>query len=178
MLLASAIIAFNLNYFSVKYDTSKHCPKEVAYRLDNRSLISVESRDTIDFYQDKVSINPNEYRGSGYDKGHLYPSDYAEYSKPSMYAAFSMLNACFQTPNLNRGKWRVIEKNLLDSLKTDSIIEIRTGPIYCKNQLIPTHYYKSAHILKKYQVWVCTNSDKASCEFYSLKKDSIPNPCS
>jgi hypothetical protein len=52
---------------------------------------------------------PNDYRNSGYDKGHLCPAADRSASREDMDATFLMTNIAPQAPALNRGPWEKLE---------------------------------------------------------------------
>lgn len=54
--------------------------------------------------------NASDYRGSGFDKGHLCPSDDRDGSTEDNAATFVMSNIAPQAPNLNRDVWEKLER--------------------------------------------------------------------
>lgn len=58
------------------------------------------------FYQ----VTPNDYRGSGYDRGHVVPSGDRTGSVGDNAATFLMTNIIPQAPDNNRGPWRELEE--------------------------------------------------------------------
>lgn len=58
------------------------------------------------FYQ----VTPNDYRGSGYDRGHVVPSGDRTSTVSDNAATFLMTNIIPQTPENNRGPWRELEE--------------------------------------------------------------------
>jgi DNA/RNA endonuclease G (NUC1) len=71
------------------------------------------------------------YRFSGYDLGHLTPSDITSYSKVVNHNSFSLYNQAPQLAGFNRGKWSRLEKSVYDSInKYKSNAIIITGVIY------------------------------------------------
>lgn len=53
-----------------------------------------------------------DYRGSGYDRGHLLPSADRTDSEAANRATFLYSNMAPQQPRLNRGAWKVLEERL------------------------------------------------------------------
>lgn len=53
----------------------------------------------------------SDYRGSGYDRGHMVASDDAS-TGAEMYDTFLMTNMTPQEPTLNRKAWKVLEENI------------------------------------------------------------------
>ncbi len=58
------------------------------------------------FYQ----VGPNDYRGSGYDRGHVVPSGDRTNTSRDNSATFLMTNIIPQSPENNRGPWRELEE--------------------------------------------------------------------
>eukprot|EP01117_Protostelium_nocturnum_P018390 TRINITY_DN767_c0_g1_i2.p1 TRINITY_DN767_c0_g1~~TRINITY_DN767_c0_g1_i2.p1 ORF type:complete len:389 (-),score=159.76 TRINITY_DN767_c0_g1_i2:123-1289(-) len=105
----------------------------------------------------------SDYRGSGFDRGHLVPAaDLNFYSQKAMDDTFYLTNISPQTPQFNREYWARFEHFVRKLTKQGhSEVYVCTGPLYLpskesdgkwysKVQLIgnpplvsvPTHYYK------------------------------------
>jgi endonuclease G, mitochondrial len=59
------------------------------------------------FYQ----VTPTDYRGSGYDRGHVVPSGDRTNTTKDNSATFLMTNILPQAPRNNRGPWRELEEH-------------------------------------------------------------------
>ncbi|WMN11724.1 DNA/RNA non-specific endonuclease [Marivirga salinae] len=91
-----------------------------------------------------------DYKGSGYDRGHLAPAGDMGFSSAAMSESFYMSNMSPQDPSFNRGIWRQLE-SLVRSWSTEKAeLFIATGPVL-ENGLssigynevsIPKYYYK------------------------------------
>ena len=93
----------------------------------------------------------NSLNKSGYDLGHLTPSNITSYDDTLNYHSFSLFNQAPQVSKFNRGKWAQLEKTvILDLKKKKEDAAVITGVIYDKNAKkvtgtkvkIPTTYYK------------------------------------
>lgn len=63
------------------------------------------------FQEDGFNLATNrDYLNSGYDKGHIVPSEERTSSQEDNYQTFSYINVIPQKPNLNRGPWYDLEK--------------------------------------------------------------------
>jgi DNA/RNA endonuclease G (NUC1) len=92
------------------------------------------------------------YLHSGYDLGHLTPSNITSYNDTVNYTSFSMFNQAPQTPAFNRGKWAQLEDKVVKKiLKSKNNAIIITGVIYDNKKKvylnkskvkIPIVYYK------------------------------------
>jgi len=105
---------------------------------------------------------------SGYDLGHLTPSNITSYDDTLNYHSFSFFNQAPQLAGFNRGKWSRLEKDvvkMLKSRKTGGIIV--TGVIYDTDKVqylnksrikIPIMFYKVV-ILPNNEVFCWTGSN-------------------
>lgn len=88
---------------------------------------------------------------TGFDLGHLTPSNITSYDDTLNYHSFSLFNQAPQLAAFNRGKWAQLEKTvILDLKKKKEDAAVITGVIYDKNAKkvnktrvkIPTTYWK------------------------------------
>ena len=88
---------------------------------------------------------------TGFDLGHLTPSNITSYDDSLNYHSFSLFNQAPQVGAFNRGKWAQLEKSVIVDLKSKKEdAAVITGVIYDKNAKrvnktrvkIPTTYYK------------------------------------
>ena len=91
-----------------------------------------------------------DYRGSGFDRGHLAPAGDMQWNEEAMSESFFMSNMSPQLPAFNRGIWKKLESEVRNwALEKDSIYVI-TGPVLApidsfigENQVgIPQYYFK------------------------------------
>lgn len=73
-----------------------------------------------------------EYKGSGYDRGHMCPAADAKWSAEAMHDCFYMSNMCPQEPSLNSGSWKHLEETCRDWAIREGAIYIACGPVYKK----------------------------------------------
>ena len=72
----------------------------------------------------------NDYKKSGYDRGHLAPARDMAFSKETLTQSFLFSNISPQKPKFNRGKWAELERFAREqAFKRETIIVI-TGPIF------------------------------------------------
>jgi endonuclease G, mitochondrial len=127
----------------------------VAYRLTGTETQGNADRSDAQFRPDpKVetgSALPDDYRGSGYDKGHIAPAADFKFSLEFMAESFYMSNMSPQTPELNRGIWRVLEEQVRVWARRDQAIYVVSGPelkpglkfIGRRNKIaVPEKYFK------------------------------------
>jgi endonuclease G len=71
-----------------------------------------------------------DYRGSGYDRGHLAPAGDMKWSEKAMDESFLLSNMSPQDPSFNRGIWRRLEEQVREwAIEKDSLYVI-TGPVF------------------------------------------------
>ena len=142
------------NYYTLSYSEEHEQAEWVFYKLTSSKLnLSIERKNN--FRQDpKVktsSAQLYDYKGSGYDRGHLAPAADMKYNSNSMSESFYLTNISPQSASFNRGVWRKIEKKIRDWSYIYGELIIVTGPILecdsfgeigSNKVTIPKWYYK------------------------------------
>ena len=91
-----------------------------------------------------------DYRGSGFDRGHLAPAGDMKWSRNAMSESFLLSNMSPQDPSFNRGIWKKLEDQVRNwAVEKDSLYVV-TGPVLSsvsstigKNEVgIPGYYFK------------------------------------
>jgi len=75
------------------------------------------------------SASLDDYRHSGYDKGHMAPAGDMKWDERAMSESFYLSNVCPQNHKCNDGIWADLEKAVRYWANDDSIEYIVTGPI-------------------------------------------------
>src|SRR3546814_914908 len=99
------------------------------------------------------SAELDDYRRSGYDRGHLAPSGNMP-NKESQAESFSLANIVPQNGELNRGIWADLESDIRDTIVRYGVGYIVTGPLFLGGEIdtlhgrvmIPTHIWKAVHV--------------------------------
>lgn len=121
---------------TLSYDESHEVAAWVAHTL-SRDLLrnrgsGVERTD--DFRADPAvatgSASPADYRGSGFDRGHLAPAADFSWSVQAMSESFYMSNIAPQSPALNRGVWKRLETAVRREAERDGVLHVVSGPIF------------------------------------------------
>ena len=126
---------------TVNFNYSYKVPNCVSYVLTSDMIDitngpNAEHRRNYKFYADpSVRGCPEwyEYRGSGYDRGHMAPANDMRWSRQSMSDCFLMTNICPQDHDLNGGSWNKLELKIHDWAKRHGKIIVATGPIFNGN---------------------------------------------
>lgn len=98
------------------------------------------------FKKDMDALNlcvpaPGDYIGTGYDRGHMAPSQDMQYNEGVSRESFLMGNMMPQTPRLNRGEWKRFETKTHHRVvaKTGIIpvsrVYVLVGPIFTKQAI-------------------------------------------
>lgn len=118
--------------YTVLFDKSKRVAKWVAYRLNKSTALTKVVERSNDFHFDgdvEGCADPNEYKHTGYDRGHLFPAEDARWSTEAMHDSFSMANMTPQSASLNRGSWKRIESQVRGWSGQHDEVYVVTGPI-------------------------------------------------
>ncbi len=100
--------------YILSYNCSKGIANWVGWRTSEADLGELSRSD--DFREDEslpkncYQVDENDYRGSGYDRGHLMPSGDRTKSKSANSSSFLMTNMLPQHPSNNRQVWRELEQ--------------------------------------------------------------------
>ncbi|MBS3776532.1 MAG: DNA/RNA non-specific endonuclease [Bacteroidales bacterium] len=142
------------NPYTLSYDEQHEQEEWVAYELTASKVNGSYDR-TDNFRRDpKVetgSASLADYKGSGYDRGHLAPAADMSYSRTAMSESFYLSNMTPQEAGFNRGIWRQLESQIRDWARNNGSIYVATGPVLSGNYKeeigpndvsVPTHYSK------------------------------------
>ena len=97
------------------------------------------------------SATRGDYRGSGYDRGHLVPAGDMAFNEEAMSETFYMSNMSPQKRNFNGGIWRELEETTRDWAKKYKHLYVVTGPVLTQRKLdkvgynevtVPSSYFK------------------------------------
>lgn len=126
---------------TVYFNPKLHIPNCVIYELTETEVTisdspGAEKRKNYNYDKDPWTRNSPEhwdYRGSGYDRGHMAPAMDMKWSPAAMRQCFYMTNMCPQDHDLNGGAWRLLEEKIHRWGKRDKRLIVATGPIMGKS---------------------------------------------
>jgi len=139
--------------YTLGYCETHEQARWVAYELTSANVAGNAKRKD-DFRSDPSvstgSAKLSDYRGSGYDRGHLAPAADMKLNTTYMSESFFMSNMSPQTPSFNRGIWKNLEETVRKMAVLSGRVYVVTGPIFSasKGQIggskvtIPSSYYK------------------------------------
>ena len=140
------------SYIIMSYNEKHEQANWVFYKLNQRN-INGDSKRKDNFRTDPLvssgSAELIDYKGSGYDRGHLAPAGDMKMTNNSMSESFYLSNISPQYPSFNRGGWKRLE-TLIRKWATSKSLNIYTAGIL-RNDLnsighnqvsIPRKFYK------------------------------------
>ena len=155
-------IVLTKQFYVILFDTTTLVPEWVAYHLTKENLQGKANR------KDNFRPDPDlpdgkrseleDYKNSGYDRGHMAPAADFKRSEEAMSETFVLSNMAPQQPKLNRGIWSKLEDQVRSLAETHGSIWIFTGPLYLDsldhriapkehigphNVAVPTHFFKA-----------------------------------
>ena len=195
--------------YALSYNLEYVQPDWVAYTLDLEELNTTTTSRSDEFYEEldviSASAKLSDYRGSGYDRGHLLSSANRTSSEGLNESTFSLLNMSPQIHRFNAGLFLKAEDAERDAARQYGELYIVTGPVFSDNMetigesevAVPEEFYKvflgqdadgEWHAvglilpqeyengnLKPYFVTVDEVEKAAGIDFYPSLPDSIEN---
>jgi len=79
---------------------------------------------------DDKEAHPEDYAGSGYDRGHLVPAADNRADQEQMSESFYLTNMMPQDPGNNRVIWRIMEKGVRNTAAAGNDIYVVSGTIF------------------------------------------------
>lgn len=117
--------------YTLSYNRSKGTPNWVAWRLDtswigsaNNGSFSPDTSLPAGWYQ----VQPSDYSGSGYDRGHMCPSGDRTVNQTINDSTYLMTNIIPQLPANNQGPWVDFENYCRTLANQGNEIYIISGP--------------------------------------------------
>ncbi len=119
-----------------------------------------------------------DYRGSGYDRGHMTPSGDMP-GEQAQQQSFSLANVVPQAGVLNRGVWEGIESAVRDLAVSEGELYVVTGPAFAGRRLrsvgpdgvlVPSSTWKAVYDprTRGAGVYVCHNTTRPACNTVSV----------
>lgn len=175
------------SYYTIAYSEENEQARWVYYELTPELINGTQSR-TDDFRADPAVITGSaaldDYKGSGYDRGHLCPAADMTLNHTSMSETFYLSNMSPQMPEFNRGIWSTMEDQVRKWALEFNGLDVATGPIFKDNLAkigsnqvtVPGYYYKVLYSEKKQIMIGLVLKNEASSknlEQFVLAVDSI-----
>ena len=124
--------------YTASYNAANRIPNWVAWHLTASHVGGHYNRNNEVFHEDPEVSNPraydSDYRGSGYDRGHMCPSGDNKWNKEAQEQSFLFTNICPQRHNLNTGAWNDVELQCRAWAKRYGDLYIVCGPVLYDQQ--------------------------------------------
>jgi endonuclease G len=149
------------NGFTLSYNETHEQANWVFYKLTDSDLVCEDkARRRNRFNEDTLfptnSSELEDYKYSGYDRGHLKPAADESCDQEQMDETFYMTNIAPQNPSFNRGVWKRLEEHVRNlALENDSLYVYTAGvledslPHIGLNEVsVPDYFWKVIFIYK------------------------------
>lgn len=140
--------------YEVVLNENYRIPEWVAYELTDEEVSGTNPRSN-HFRTDPnfsgKQADDNDYRNSGWDRGHMAPAADMKLTEQMMRESFYFTNICPQNHNLNSGDWKALEEMVRDYANRYGNIYVTCGPIITDNKYgsigpnkvtVPDAFYK------------------------------------
>ena len=173
-------------YYFLSYLEEHEQAEWVHYKLNIEMLKGKTPRKN-SFKSDELvstkSASLDDYKNSGYDRGHLAPAGDMKLSKKSMSESFYMSNMSPQKASFNRGVWNTLENQVRLRAKKSELY-ISTGGVLNTKKLkrigsnkvsVPDQFYKIIYDAKNQMMfaYLMPNKKLDSPEKYVVTVDLI-----
>ncbi len=119
--------------YTVGYNQQNKTPNWVAWHLTAERTAGEQKR-LSNFIEDEEVPYPRaelaDYKGSGYDRGHMCPAGDNKWAFEPMRESFYLTNICPQDKNLNAGDWNELEITCREWANVYGSVYIVAGPIH------------------------------------------------
>jgi endonuclease G len=140
-------------YYTLSYCEKDEQPEWVYYELTSEMVKGRQPRSDDyrpDFQISTISAQLEDYKGSGYDRGHLCPAGDMKLNLTSMSESFYLSNMSPQDKDFNAGIWNTLEDRVRKWALTSERIYVVTGGVLTSNKgkigsngvSIPKYFYK------------------------------------
>lgn len=142
----SPLIILDHTWFKVHYDPTIRLARYVEYNLKREDLLQKLGKRKDHFRPDPILekkklplSTPEEYKKTGFDRGHLAPAADFSFSQEANDETFVMSNIAPQTKLLNRGAWLRLEIQVRKWACGEGKLSILTGPVVtAKDPTLPS----------------------------------------
>lgn len=123
--------------YEVLYSPENLIPEWVRYELTAAEADGPYSRKGKSFRRDEAlrarQADSDDYRNSGWSRGHLAPAGDFKWSDEAMWETFYYTNCCPQNQSLNAGQWNTLEQKVRGWAKRFGRVTVITGPLIGDN---------------------------------------------
>ena len=120
--------------FTVSFNPNTKLPNWVAYELTAEETDGPWTRKGLRFMPDpdckSKQADNNDYRNSGYSRGHLAPAGDMKWDSVAMLESFYFTNCIPQDEALNNGRWNQLEMKARTWAKEYGCVYVVCGPVF------------------------------------------------
>lgn len=162
--------------YVVDYNSQTKQPNWVAWTLTPERFEEVAGRSD-KFLPDPEVADPvttDDYKHSGYDRGHICPAADNKWDKQAMQESFYMTNICPQNHNLNGGDWKELEEACRDWTMEYGRLYVVGGPVF---EGVPHKHIGDSRVAVPdafFKVVLCLSPSKAIGFVFANKAGSRP----
>lgn len=123
--------------YIVSYNPETKNPNWVAWHLTEEHTDGPIGRSNFFYEDDEIPIpraTNDDYKGSGWSRGHMCPAGDNKWDEAAMYESFSLVNVCPQNASLNSGLWNSIEIDCRRWANQFGDIYIVCGPLLMRQE--------------------------------------------
>ncbi|KAL7828831.1 hypothetical protein SRHO_G00324650 [Serrasalmus rhombeus] len=148
--------------YVTSYDPRCRTAAWVIEQLTPETLSGPSDRKLCDFKEDdSVHVyhrsSNGDYKGSGFDRGHLAAAANHKWSQKAMEDTFYLSNVAPQNPHLNQNAWNNLEKYCRSLTKQYQNVFVCSGPLYLPRQELDGKMYVKYQVIGKNHVAVPTH---------------------
>lgn len=167
--------------YVLSYNETHEQANWVSYMVTKVELESDVAKRKDNFKEDTSIITGSaqliDYKGSGYDRGHLAPAATFVDSQKEMDESFLMSNMSPQHPSFNRGVWKRLEEYERKMAMEKDTVYVICGPILSEglkkigpNEVsVPELYFKIIYY-KDWMMCFIINNQKSNDPLYVFKQ--------
>lgn len=181
----------NREGYALGFSRAYKQPLWVVYRITKEEAdAQTVSRRMANFYEDmevEGSAALADYKGSGYDRGHLAPAGDMKISSKTMHESFSLANMSPQVNSFNSGIWNRLEEVVRGFARKEKSVFVVTGPIFIDDEepvyigsnsvRVPEFFYKVIYDEtppeKMIGFIIPNKGSKRKVAFYALPVDDV-----
>ena len=175
--------------YITSYNKDTKIPNWVAWHLTGDHTDGEYGRSN-NFYEDEEVPAPRatleDYKGSGWSRGHMCPAGDNKWDTEAMNESFSLINVCPQNSSLNSGLWNRVEIDCRNWARMFDDIYIVCGPVFYRkehevignnNVCVPEAFFKVVLCLngvpKGFGIVVKNNSGEKKRDLYYNSIDQV-----
>jgi endonuclease G len=159
----------DMSTITICYDYDKKAPLYVSYSLDKNFIDNLNIKDRPYFYKEhdlpaEYANDYNDFKNTGYDRGHLAPDADFDYNEQDLKQTYSMANIIAQDPYVNRELWVMAEERERTLTRLYNNVSVINLVSYSDKKTntgitIPSGFYK-----------IIYTKDIEECYFFENKK--------